>query len=136
MCALRMHEKELEINNKEMIDKYSITKKMGILSKLKQNPTEKVGGDANSQNQFFTPEEGRALMMGITLSVEARYAAVTRLLKESGYKSMLDIASGYTPRVLMCQKEGVDYVGIHNSVSLFTCFNSKRICKVCFTDTC
>ena len=74
--------------------------------------TEKVGGDANSQNQFFTPEEGRALMMGITLSVEARYAAVTRLLKESGCKSMLDIASGYTPRALMCQKEGVDYVGM------------------------
>ena len=74
--------------------------------------TEKVGGDANSQNQFFTPEEGRALMMGITLSVEARYAAVTRLLKESGYKSMLDIASGYTPRALMCQKEGIDYVGM------------------------
>ena len=74
--------------------------------------TEKVGGDANSQNQFFTPEEGRALMMGITLSVEARYAAVTRLLKESGYKSMLDIASGYTPRALMCQKDGIDYVGM------------------------
>ena len=73
---------------------------------------EKVGGDANSQNQFFTPEEGRALMMGITLSVEARYAAVTRLLKESGYKSMLDIASGYTPRALMCQKDGIDYVGM------------------------
>ena len=74
--------------------------------------TEKVGGDANSQNQFFTPEEGRALMMGITLSVEARYAAVTRLLKESRYKSMLDIASGYTPRALMCQKDSIDYVGM------------------------
>ena len=42
---------------------------------------EKVGGDANSQNQFFTPEEGRALMMGITLSVEARYAAVPLLYR-------------------------------------------------------
>ena len=60
--------------------------------------TEKVGGTANAQLQVFSPEEGRALMMGITLSVEARYAAVSRLLKESGCKSMLDIASGYTPR--------------------------------------
>ena len=73
--------------------------------------TEKVGGNANSENRFFTPEEGRALMMGITLSVEARYAAVTRLLKESGCKSVLDIASGYTPRALMCQREGIDYIG-------------------------
>ena len=74
--------------------------------------TDKVGGNANDGNKFFSPEEGKALMMGITLSVEARYAAVTRLLKESGYKSMLDIASGYTPRALMCQKEGIDYVGM------------------------
>ena len=74
--------------------------------------TEKVGGTANEQHQFFSAEEGRALMMGITLSVEARYAAVSRLLKESGCKSMLDVASGYTPRALMCQKEGVDYVGL------------------------
>ena len=74
--------------------------------------TEKVGGNANAGDKFFSPEEGKALMMGITLSVEARYAAVSRLLKESGCKSMLDIASGYTPRALMCQKEGIDYVGM------------------------
>ena len=74
--------------------------------------TDKVGGNANEGNKFFSPEEGKALMMGITLSVEARYAAVSRLLKASGCKSMLDIASGYTPRALMCQKEGIDYVGM------------------------
>ena len=73
---------------------------------------EKIGGSANDQNQIFSPEEGRALMMGVTLSIEARYAAVSRLLKESGYKSMLDIASGYTPRALMCKKENIDYVGL------------------------
>ena len=69
-------------------DAITYKEKLGI-----SGATEKVGGNANSENQFFTPEEGRALMMGITLSVEARYAAVTRLLKESGCKSMLDIAS-------------------------------------------
>ena len=74
--------------------------------------TEKVGGNANEGNKFFSPEEAKALMMGITLSVEARYAAVSRLLKDSGCKSMLDIASGYSPRALMCQKEGIDYVGM------------------------
>lgn len=74
--------------------------------------SDKVGGNANEGNKFFSPEEGKALMMGITLSVEARYAAVSRLLKASGSKSMLDIASGYTPRALMCQKEGIDYVGM------------------------
>ena len=74
--------------------------------------TEKVGRTSGGASQIFTPEEGRALMMGVTLGVEARYAAVTRLLKESGCKSMLDIASGYTPRALMCQKEGIDYVGL------------------------
>ena len=71
--------------------------------------TQKVSGSSNGQNQIFSPEEGRALMMGVTLGIEARYAAVSRLLKESGYKSMLDIASGYTPRALMCQKAGIDY---------------------------
>jgi anti-anti-sigma factor len=74
--------------------------------------TKKVSAGSNSANQIFSPEEGRALMMGVTLGIEARYAAVSRLLKESGFKSMLDIASGYTPRALMCQKEGIDYVGL------------------------
>ena len=75
------------------------------------NSKEKIGNGANAGNSIFSPEEGRALMMGVTLGIEARYAAVSRLLKESGYQSMLDIASGYTPRALMCQKEGIDYVG-------------------------
>lgn len=74
--------------------------------------TDKVSGNSNAANQIFSPEEGRALMMGVTLGIEARYAAVSRLLKDSGYKSMLDIASGYTPRALMCRKEGIDYVGL------------------------
>ena len=74
--------------------------------------TQKVSGSSNGANQIFTPEEGRALMMGVTLGIEARYAAVSRLLKESGYKSMLDIASGYTPRALMCSREGIDYIGL------------------------
>ena len=43
--------------------------------------TEKAGRTSNDASQIFTPEEGRALMMGITLSIEARYAAVSRLLK-------------------------------------------------------
>ena len=38
LCALRMDDKELEINNKEKIDKYIITKKTRVLLKLKQNP--------------------------------------------------------------------------------------------------
>ena len=74
--------------------------------------TKKVSGNSNAANQIFSPEEGQALMMGVTLGIEARYAAVSRLLKESGYKSMLDIASGYTPRALMCKKENIDYVGL------------------------
>ena len=75
------------------------------------NSKEKIGNGANAGNEIFSPEEGRALMLGVTLGIEARYAAVSRLLKESGYQSMLDIASGYTPRALMCQKEGIGYVG-------------------------
>lgn len=76
------------------------------------NATERFNSSSNDQNQIFTPEEGRALMMGVTLGIEARYAAVTRLLKESGCRNMLDIASGYTPRALMCSREGIDYVGL------------------------
>ena len=43
--------------------------------------TQKVSGNANGANQIFSPEEGKALMLGVTLGIEARYAAVSRLLK-------------------------------------------------------
>jgi hypothetical protein len=45
--------------------------------------TQKVSGNSEGANQIFTPEEGRALMIGVTLGIKARYAAVSRLLKES-----------------------------------------------------
>ena len=51
-------------------------------------------------------------MVGASLAVEARYAAISRVLENEGYKSVLDIACGYTPRSLYCYKAGIDYVGM------------------------
>jgi hypothetical protein len=51
-------------------------------------------------------------MVGVTLSVEARYAAVSRLIRTEGCTNLLDVACGYTPRAIFCEREGVDYVGL------------------------
>ena len=60
----------------------------------------------------LSPEEAKALMTGVTLSIEARYAAVSRFLRTEGYTRLLDVACGYTPRSLYCGQNGVDYVGL------------------------
>ena len=53
-----------------------------------------------------------ALKVGTGLAVEARYAAISRLLAKGNYKNVLDIACGFTPRSLFCYKAGIDYVGM------------------------
>ncbi len=67
---------------------------------------------AKKNNPIFTEEEAQALLVGGTLAVEARYAAVSGIIKKNKYKNVLDIACGYTPRSLFCKKLGVDYVGV------------------------
>lgn len=57
-------------------------------------------------------QELKALMAGTSVAVEARYAAVSRYILGEGYKNLLDIACGYTPRSIFCAKEGIDYVGL------------------------
>ena len=39
-----------------------------------------------------------ALKVGTGLAVEARYASISRLLGEGGYRNVLDIACGFTPK--------------------------------------
>lgn len=53
-----------------------------------------------------------ALLVGTGLAIESRYAAISRLLAKGGYRNVLDIACGFTPRSLFCQKAGIDYVGM------------------------
>lgn len=66
----------------------------------------------HQDENIFTEQEARDLMKANALGVEARYEGITRLLKETDSKNMLDIACGYTPRALTCQKAGIDYVGL------------------------
>ena len=61
---------------------------------------------------FFSEEEGKLLMTGVTLSIEGRYSAVSRELLSGNWRNMLDIACGYTPRAMFCQRAGIDYVGV------------------------
>lgn len=73
-------------------------------------------GLASSQNAVsgqsnISADDQKRLMTGATLGIEARYAAISRLLAESNSKCILDIACGYTPRALTSYKNGYDYVG-------------------------
>ncbi|MBR1853048.1 MAG: STAS domain-containing protein [Lachnospiraceae bacterium] len=67
---------------------------------------------ANGNKMLLPENEVKALLTGSSLAVEARYAALSRLLRTGGYTNLLDIACGYTPRSLYCDKAGVDYIGL------------------------
>lgn len=67
---------------------------------------------AHQNDNIFTEQEAQDMMKANALGVEARYEGISRLLKETGCKNMLDIACGYTPRALTCRKAGIDYVGL------------------------
>ena len=56
--------------------------------------------------------DSNAFLAGVTLAVEARYAALSHYISANGVKNLLDIACGYTPRSVYCSKNGVDYVGV------------------------
>lgn len=60
----------------------------------------------------LTPEQRKALMAGASLAVEARYASLSRYIRDHGYVNLLDIACGYTPRAIYCASTGIDYVGV------------------------
>lgn len=81
--------------------------KTGIKNQLMEGSQKPTGPAAN-----MSQEDIKALMVGATLAIEARYETVSRLLKEGGYKNLLDIACGFTPRALYCDKNGIDYVGV------------------------
>ena len=60
----------------------------------------------------FPEMELQALLAGTRLAIEARYAAVSHLLKSGEYQSLLDVGCGYTPRAVDCARAGIDYVGL------------------------
>ena len=56
--------------------------------------------------------DAKALMTGVAVAIEARYAALSRKLKKDGCKNLLDIACGYTPRSIFCKNNGISYAGL------------------------
>ena len=66
----------------------------------------------NDTENPFSEEDTKALLTGVTLAVEARYASVTHILSQQNRKSLFDIACGYTPRALYCKQNGIDYIGL------------------------
>ena len=80
---------------------------LGTQDDLIRNRDQKSGGSSP-----LSEADGKAIMVGVTLSVEARFAAVSRLIRTEGYTNLLDIACGYTPRAIYCDREGIDYVGL------------------------
>lgn len=56
--------------------------------------------------------DAKALMTGVAVAIEARYAALSRTLKNDGCKNLLDVACGYTPRAIFCKNNGISYAGL------------------------
>ena len=61
---------------------------------------------------LMSEADAKALMTGVTIAIEARYAALSRTLKNDGYKNLLDVACGYTPRSIFCKNNGIAYAGL------------------------
>ena len=66
----------------------------------------------NGRKSPMPESEVKALMSGTSLAVEARYEALSRYMQRENCESLLDIACGYTPRALYCEKAGIEYVGV------------------------
>ena len=80
---------------------------MGVENELVRNRQAKHG-----KQLPMSDADMEALMTGSTTAVVARYEALSRYIRTENCTSMLDIACGYTPRALYCEKAGVDYVGL------------------------
>ena len=63
-------------------------------------------------DNLVSQADAKALMTGVTVAIEARYAALSRMLTHDGYKNLLDVACGYTPRALFCKDNGISYAGL------------------------
>ena len=61
---------------------------------------------------LMSEADAKALMTGVAVAIEARYAALSRKLKKDGYKNLLDVACGYTPRAIFCKNNGIAYAGL------------------------
>lgn len=61
---------------------------------------------------LMSEADAKALMTGVTVPIEARYAALSRILKHDGYKNLLDVACGYTPRAIFCKDNSISYAGL------------------------
>ena len=66
----------------------------------------------NPADTLMSEADAKALMTGVTIAIEARYAALSRTLMHDGYKNLLDVACGYTPRSIFCKKNGISYAGL------------------------
>lgn len=64
------------------------------------------------KESLLSEADEKGFHIGAAIAVEARYAAISRILVKGKYKNVLDIACGFTPRSLFCHKVGIDYVGI------------------------
>lgn len=61
---------------------------------------------------LVSENDAKALMTGVAVAIEARYAALSRTLKNDGCKNLLDVACGYTPRAIFCKNNGIAYAGL------------------------
>ena len=80
---------------------------LGTQNELIQNSQKE-----NGQKLLMPESEVKALMAGTSLALEARYEALSCYVQKENCKALLDVACGYTPRSLYCDRAGIDYVGV------------------------
>ena len=78
------------------------------LSKAGCEEAEELGGKLNFKDNIKSESP---VNIGVELFQEARYKFLNCCIRESGYKNVLDIGCGYSPRGILLAREGFHYVG-------------------------
>ena len=76
-------------------------------SKLKFN-----NGNTKKGEKIFTNEEIGRYSSAMIVAIEAKYKFIINRMQKDGYKNVLDLACGYTPKGYNLVKKGIDYIGV------------------------
>lgn len=62
----------------------------------------------NSASSTASPEQ----MTAALIVLETRYRTIEALAKKTGYRTIIDLPCGYTPRAITLSQEGIEYYGL------------------------
>lgn len=87
----------------------------------------RILGFSDREEKYGIPEDADATKKINYIALEARYKFLNRIIEEEGYSNVLDLACGFSPRGLLMERKGVNYVGgdLPATVKLLTDAGSK-----------